>query len=171
MILSYVEWQNQRAQILGLQVYTQLHIGTERQIAVTESPPKTLPMRGDGNCLFRTMIYFLSGRHTFHKVLRAVLMTYMGENKCTIGTIASNTDYATKTNIASLRVYGTEIDLFLQASLPQRSMCSHHTAETRMAQWQCCGPHPQLSPALTQSMKAIYICSINEHFEQVVCMD
>jgi hypothetical protein len=172
------EWQTQRAKMLGVKVRrpTQLCSGPRRTMTPTERPPTTITMRGDGNCLFRAVSYYLAGDQSYHKALRDIIVTYMAENAPIIGTIADQPTYATKNNMIIPGVYATEVEIFAFASMLATNIFvySPYGNDTKGAiqhKWQCYAPHSQLTSQFTQSTTAIYITNFNEHFEPVISMD
>ena len=84
-----------------------------------DSPTKLCRITGDGNCLFRALSYFLTGRQAYHMILRQKIVDHMHtiEHVLRPHMNCSADVYLATTNMTSSGVWGTDIEIFAAASL------------------------------------------------------
>ena len=83
------------------------------------NPTKVYRITGDGNCLFRALSYFLTGRQTYHMILRQKIVDHMNsiEHVLRPHMNSSVKDYLATSNMRNSGVWGTDIEIFAAASL------------------------------------------------------
>lgn len=67
------KWQIQHAKIFGVNVKNIHGQSRIHEMAHDAKLSKVVPMRGDGNCLFRALSYILFGSQTYHVIVRDYL--------------------------------------------------------------------------------------------------
>jgi hypothetical protein len=74
---------------------------------------------GDGNCLFRALSYFLTGRQTYHMILRQKIVDHVNSIEHVLRPhMNSSVDhYLATSNMRNSGVWGTDIEIFAATSL------------------------------------------------------
>ena len=111
------DWQSDHSSHLGYKVWKELQTGKEQVIDYDTRPVTTVGMRGDGNCFFRTLSFFLTGSQSQHGRLWTQIVKSMTEYNSQFSAVAGEEDYATTSAIASPGEYGTEVEIYAAASL------------------------------------------------------
>ncbi|GBL84377.1 hypothetical protein AVEN_117151-1 [Araneus ventricosus] len=104
---------------------------------------KIYPMRGDGNCLFRAMSYFVLGRQADHDFIRKMVVKHVCDNWDRFRNFATESnaeDYASHMNsprtyggeaeiVAFTEIFGLKVQVFFQ-DFPQRSALTFGDSST-----------------------------------------
>ena len=95
-------------------------MGKCREIRSGASSVKVLSMRGDGNCLFRSLSYLLSGVQSNHKVVREEVLRFINANKHISQQIQSEHFHQHVTKMQQEGTWDTELEIFAFASITTR---------------------------------------------------
>ena len=82
-------------------------------------PTKLCKIQGDGNCLFRSLSYLVTGRQVYHKIIRSKIVEHMRniENSLHPHINSSLEEYLVRTGMNSQSVWGTDIEILTACSL------------------------------------------------------
>jgi hypothetical protein len=77
-------------------------------------PSKVVPMRGDGNCLFRALSYTLFGSQTYHVIVRDYILEYMKSHDAEFSSIAEKGSvnqymYIEQSEMGKVGTWGIEV--------------------------------------------------------------
>ena len=83
------------------------------------NPTKIVPIIGDGNCLFRSFSYVITGRQTYHNLLRQKIVDHMQtiENVLQPHIKSSVVDYLARSQMRSNGIWGTDVDILTATCL------------------------------------------------------
>jgi hypothetical protein len=131
-------------------------------------PIKLFNINGDGNCLFRSFSYVITGRQNYHSLIRKKILLHMKAIECSllphVGT--SVDEYLTRTNMKHDGVWGTDIEILTASSL----FCTDIYVYTKVGnnnRWMKFS-RTMLGEPLPNDSHAIYIQNINQvHFDVV----
>ena len=110
-------WQKDPAAALKLRVSTKLKESPETSISVYDPPIKTVPIREDGNCLFRTISYFITGGQQEHLHSRKTVVEFMNKHNESFSNTANCPNYATSSDMINPGEWGTEVEIYAFATL------------------------------------------------------
>ena len=160
------EWQTENCDKFDLTVKNVHDSGRGRKIKITSEPTKVACMRGDGNCLFRTFSFVLSGVQSFHKTVREKIVSYMEENNDVFSRIENTPmdKYLSASKMKNPGTWGTELEIIAFASMcntPVHVYCSAGHGEYKWLVYK---------PAIGQSLynHSVYLQNIYGHFEPVL---
>ncbi|XP_071544074.1 uncharacterized protein [Panulirus ornatus] len=169
------EWQESRASTFGFSVRCYLPSSKPHTISVTEPPKEKVSMNADGNCLFRSFSYFLTGSQTSHKRLRHLIVKYMRINTSIFSNLAESPNYPDGSNMDCIGEWGTEVEIVAFASLVATSIavygCSgRDESGATIYKWLTYTPNKDLQSAagLPTSTKIMYLTNTDMHFEPVL---
>lgn len=162
------EWQKERAQIIDLKIQNCVEVGSPVTKPVEYKPTETVPIRGDGNCFFRSLSYWITGAQNSHKMVRQILVRYMNENKDAIAGTADE-NYLSRNHMSKDGEYGTDVEIFASASFLNTSIYVFAPWGEKF-KWQHFAPLKETTSAFQKAKGNIYLCNINEHFEPVTHM-
>ena len=116
--------------------------GVAAEAILKAAGQKVLPVKGDGNCLFRALGYYLYGTEMMHCKTRAILAKFVAKNsnrfECIImdGTIEGHIE-----KMQELTVWGTQVELQATASLYQIPVyLLTFSSQVNKYSWQCYQP-------------------------------
>ena len=77
-----INWQRERATKLGLHVISSTCVTNKvcRRVLMNKKFAKSHYTRGDGNCFFRAISMYLTGKDDSHVILKDMLIKHMGRN-------------------------------------------------------------------------------------------
>ena len=141
---------------------------------VSLKPPDTHTIRritGDGNCLFRSFSYIITGSEEQHMAVRQAICNHMVEIAHFLfatgicSTYTSIQEYIQSTKMDQDQAWGTEVEMFTLAHLLTTSVFSYNTAENN---WWRYSPHfvDRSLPEDVTAM-AMYIRYLPGHFDVV----
>lgn len=169
------EWQESRASTFGFSVCKNLPSQDPHTISIIEPPTEKVPIRADGNCLFRSFSYFLTGSQTSHKRIRQLVLKYMRINTATFSNLAETPNYPDGSNMDHHGVWGTEVEIVAFASLVATSIVVYgrfgrDNSGAAIYKWLTYSPNKDVQPAagLPPSTKIMYLKNTDKHFEPVV---
>ena len=167
------EWQQSRSSVMDLKVSRELKISPSAPgSTVTTAPATTVSIRGDGNCFWRAISYLLTGAQSDHGKLRATVCDWIDNHRNAVKNLSNLDDYIEQSNMRSLGVFATEIELFCTASLLNTSIWTYSPfgkeGEEQRYIWQEHSPIKGTHSHFAQSRKAIYLKNTHEHFEPVL---
>lgn len=83
------------------------------------TPTKLSRINGDGNCLFRSFSYIITGRQSYHSLIRKKIVDHMKtiESDLFPHTGSSVDEYLLRTKMGNVGVWGTDIEILTAASL------------------------------------------------------
>ena len=90
-----------------------------KDIRNLNTPSKIFKIKGDGNCFFRALSYIITGRQTYHVVLRKKIIDHMRiiENLLQPHLSSSLSDYLNNSQVANESVWATDVEIFSACSL------------------------------------------------------
>ena len=131
-------------------------------------PIKIFSINGDGNCLFRSFSYAITGRQNYHRLIRKKIVDYMKTIEHAllphIGT--SVQEYLTRSKMNCDGVWGTDIEILTAASL----FCIDIYVYTKLGNYSRWNKFSRcmLQEPLPDDNHAIYIQNISQvHFDVV----
>ena len=166
------QWQRDACARLGLQFYraNRVRPGDPHVPLKPPIPHMIRQIPGDGNCLFRSFSYIITGTEDQHMQIRTAIMNHMvgiAQHLLFHYILGYNSiqayQLATRMNEASS--WGTEVEMLTLAHLLQTPIFSYNTVE---GHWHRFGPAEvdrQLHDNLTQ--KGMYIRHPPAHFDVV----
>ncbi len=165
------EWQTRASPLFNIVVRNNHNDKiNQRTIRLDTKPTQTVRMRGDGNCLFRTLSYVLCGVQSHHKAVRDKLVEFIRANERLVKQIENETQQQYLARMKQDGTWGTELEIFAFATITQTTVyvyCSQGTShEQQIRRWLPYRPVSVDSSAPNQS--AVYIQNLNEHFEPVL---
>ena len=103
---------------------------------------KVLPVKGDGNCLFRALGYYLYGTEMMHSRTRMELTNFVANNRAVFEAIVMDGDIENHLlRMQHLTVWGTQVELQAAASLYQIPVyILTFSKQQDMYNWQCFKP-------------------------------
>ena len=158
---------------MGLNVIRELKISPSAPgSTVTTVPATTVGIRGDGNCFWRAISYMLTGAQSEQGKLRATVCDWIDNHQRAVQNLSNLNDYIEQSNMRSLGVYATEIEIFCMASLLNTSIWTDSPfgkkGQEQRYMWQehslIKGTHSHFA----QSGQSIYLKNTHEHFEPVL---
>ena len=166
------EWRQTRAAALNFKTYKTLKATPVVKGTVTTPPATTQPTRGDGNCYFRALSFFLTGTQSEHVNLRSILCEWMENHPNTIRNLADIENYMETSNMQMLGEYATDVELFCTASMLNTPIWTYSPYgkkdDKQHYQWQQHAPLPGTHSHFPRSQKAVFLKNTHEHFEPVL---
>lgn len=157
------EWQDEKCQMLGVKVRNYHKQGNSRPVGITAEPLKTAQMRGDGNCLFRTLSYMVSGVQSNHNEIRQKVLNFMLTNYELFEgyTDESLTAYLNKTEMWKNGQWGTDVEIRAFATMMKTNVFVYCDYGGR----RCWTKYP---PIRLTAEDSVYMLNSNNHFEPVI---
>ena len=90
---------------------------------------KTRPIKGDGNCLFRAVAFYITGHETPHLRIRQLIVQYIRLNQ------ARGTSYVNRTQMAMLGTYATDIEIDACAQVFKCDIYVYHPWGSQGCKW------------------------------------
>lgn len=107
------DWQNDTCNELGISLNDknlfyapQPHLG---------EPSTCFNVKGDGNCLFRSLAFAVSGNEELHMYFRIMITSFIAKSKNPIVHGETPDDYLNRTRMKENGVWGTDIELYFAA--------------------------------------------------------
>lgn len=169
---SNQEWQEQISSVFKSTVKNTYASGPDKYIRRDAKPTKTVNMRGDGNCLFRTFSYLVFGVQTHHSLIRQAIVDFMKENETLMKGITrdSVSRYLDTSMMASENTWGTEVEIFAFATLT-RSVVYVYSQYGSKEQWRWLEYKPLGLIGGNLRGRAVYIQNTSDHFVPVLEVD
>ena len=139
------------------------------QRAYLGPPSKTIKINGDGNCLFRALSYAITGRQTYHEIIRMKIIQHMKsiENDLRPHLNCSLDKYLQSSKMSVPGTWGTDIEIFAAASLLSTDIFVY-TNTNDCFQWHLFSVK-MLNGSTPENKCAIYIEHVNRvHFDLVL---
>lgn len=169
------DWQKQRASAVHLQIRAKLKASSTSNIKIYDPPVKKVPITGDGNCLFRTLSYYLTGAQSDHRSLRQLAVEYMQEHSDIFSNLADSPNYPKSSNMSHPGVWGTEVEIYAFATLLATDIYvfgpyARDRSGATIYKWLKYAPLKSPAPVsgLTSCTESIYINNTMAHFEPAV---
>jgi hypothetical protein len=154
--------------------------GTKPRYIPSTAMPDTVSIKGDGNCLFRSLSFVICGDQDFHGNIRSGIVDFMRRSdevlkhsrsgECTIE------QYLIDTQMDNDGVWGTEVEIFAAATM-LRTPIYVFSLYGAHYQWLRFSPVPDSYGIIAvtdetdedelHSGEAIYITNVGQHFEPV----
>ena len=160
-------WQTEKSAVLGIEIRQEIKTPPILTGFCTSEPAVTVGMRGDGNCFFRSLVYFCDGSTNRPALLREITVPYMKENKDIFSSLADNEHYVENSNMGQLGVYATEIEIFAGASWLSTPIWTFSPYGDGV-HWQCHRPVDKSPSIFELSESVVYLKNLHEHFEPVL---
>ena len=112
---------------LGLKMKKKLSYNKEH--CVLDGPPsKVQEVQGDGNCLFRSIAFLLSGDEECHKIIRQHCIEYIADNGREIERYLGQpgSDYISNSHMNCDYVWGTDNEIIACAQLLKHDIVVYH---------------------------------------------
>ena len=174
------EWQRNACRQLGLRfVRTFMCVSGGPDVVLTR--PNTTSLKkisGDGNCLFRSLCYIITGSQAQHFELRSAIVAHMlsipnllcglgsdGHRNYFYGNYDSVEIYLATTNMANNGTWGTDTEMCVLAHLLNAVVYNFNSS----GYWLACSPHGiDRSIPYNVRSKSLYIYNHHEtHFDVV----
>ena len=167
------EWQRSACRTVGVQFHRASSLGTGgHDVPLTEPDPATTKsICGDGNCLFRSFSYILTGSERQHMAVRLAIVEHM---KLYSDFFIQHTD---KTRYTSMQQYiedkemnqtstwGTDVEILAMAHLLKTCVYIYDTEEGNWLRYSPC--HVDRSLQLADTQRAMYILHPPDHYDVV----
>ncbi|XP_022172073.1 uncharacterized protein LOC111034936 [Myzus persicae] len=132
-------------------------------------PAATKKIKGDGNCLYRALSYWITGIEDNHMEIRKRIAEVVKTNKNIHNYIGGDDDisiYLEKNKIDNDGVWGTDVEIFAAAQLLKTSIYVYATTTNT---WQLFNKNLNLKKYIYHTERCIYIRNIgNVHFDVVL---
>ena len=164
------DWQKVCASAFALRVRSKLQPSTPKTILSSDPPHEMVPIRGDGNCLFRSFSHFLTAAQSDHHLVRKAVVQYMHSNTSVFSNVAGSDDYLSRSVMDKAGVWGTDVEVFAFASMVNTTVYVYCPVGESY-QWLPYRPVRDVQPNVQVSAPAaasVYISNINSHFQPVV---
>ena len=162
-------WQTERANSLNLDIVSLTISEPSETLPNSSKDCKTILIKGDGNCLFRSLSFVLTGSQDAHIKLRQLLWDYMLQHKQRIDTISTTSDHVNTSKMQTLGKWGTEIELIAFASMIDTDIVVLGPYNETEYRWLTYQPDKNLPPKVqyAKTNQKIFLTNINFHFEPV----
>ena len=158
-------WQREKCTEFDLELIRPngLHDGRRSRTLRADQRLKTSRIKGDGNCLFRAFSSVISGTQNNHDILRVLTVSYMLEHPEVFNSICDNvTQYIKQSRMASLGVWGTEIEIFALATMLDATVFVYSDCGMT-SKWL---PYRPLLESPNESHRDdVFIINLSHHFE------
>ena len=167
-------WQHEKCAQLGLTFHGEIHSEKGGGSVLLNRPDLTTVVRivGDGNCLFRSFSYIITGSQDQHFEIRTAIVshmrriaTYLEEAQC-VDMGSSVQEYIHNTRIDKVNSWGTTNEMSVLAHLLK---CNIYAFSTINQRWEPRFPS-HIDPGIIEDVtqKSMYILHVNgNHFEVV----
>ena len=130
---------------------------------------------GDGNCFFRALAFVITGSQDEHQELRTMTTTYMqhmaGILSCYLDAHETMDEYLARTDIHSLSVWATEVEIFAASNMLQTPiLVFYKSGLTCTYKWLLFSPHHCEDSGIVgtiHSNESIYLVNISNHYEPI----
>ena len=164
-------WQEERAEYLKVCDVTNWHRYQDqpvRRIPITSKPKDPIPVRGDGNCFFRSVSYILFGEEGKHAPIRNLVCNFIEDNDERFYQVTNVKNYIKEKAMRKLGVWGTEVEIFAVATILNTDMYIFtQEAKDREPRWLRYAPIQDINTQLAPSKNAIFISNLHHHFQPV----
>ena len=97
------------------------HLNPPSPISIDHEPQKTIRIRGDGNCFFRTVSHIVSGDQEGHTSVRIAIVRYLRQNPQVFLSVLPDSQtmdqYLLQSKMETPRSWATEVEIFATATL------------------------------------------------------
>ena len=93
------------------------HLNPPSPISIDHEPQKTIRIRGDGNCFFRTVSHIVSGDQEGHTSVRIAIVRYLRQNPQVVPDSQTMDQYLLQSKMETPRSWATEVEIFATATL------------------------------------------------------
>lgn len=80
-------------------------------------PSTCFKIRGDGNCLFRSIAFAVSGNEELHLYIRNIITSFIAKSRNPIVYNETPEDYLKRTKMRENGVWGTDIEIYFAAKV------------------------------------------------------
>ncbi|XP_061165629.1 uncharacterized protein LOC133198499 [Saccostrea echinata] len=108
------DWQEETCNELGISFIERADLIYEPNSYLGE-PSTCFKIKGDGNCLFRSLALSVSGNEDLHMYFRNIITSFIANSKDPIVRDETPDDYLKRTRMRENRVWGTDIELYFAA--------------------------------------------------------
>ncbi|XP_071092712.1 uncharacterized protein [Haliotis cracherodii] len=158
-----IQRRRELSQQLHLPSFKSVYFGREKEY---EAPKRQHKTKGDGNCFFRAISYFLTDHETSHLRLRDAVVQHMSEKGEKLDNYLQQnvTKYLNSSRMAENGVWATDAEIMATASLLQTDIVvyTHYGKELK---WLC---YPASFTLEKLSIGAVYLTNLHEHFDVVI---
>ena len=166
-------WQVEKAEMFGIHVKNCHKPGNPREMVANAKPNLVIPMRGDGNCLFRAFSYIVFGVQSFHVLVRDYILDYMRTNASKFTSIEPRgvRNYIRESSMDNVGTWGSEVEIFAFATMLNTDIyvyCKQGT-EGKTAKWGWSRYYAL--DGTPNSESCIYLQNVCAHFEPVFGVD
>jgi len=142
-----VDWQRTQADVFRLRVY-QAHVvphDVPRSFTPSAPPRRCRPVAGDGNCLFRTFSYWITGSEDYHLEVRQAIANELRYNARQYSTVTqeqdnSPVDYLEESRIDQEGVWGSDVEILVAATMMRTPIAVYSAFGDRQHLWQVFEP-------------------------------
>lgn len=164
-------WQSEKCQLSWDLTVRQNHVYMTDPIPC-DIPVNIKHIRGDGNCLFRSLSYMITGSEEFHFTLRTLTVNHMDS----IDTLlqqhlprktSSVVDYVQSSGMRQEGTWGTDVEIYTAAHMLQTNIYVYSAYGPDQLKWMCHSP-TDIDHALQTSDRSIYLYHIDGNHYEVV---
>lgn len=153
------EWMRDRCKQLQLQFKgSRRKCGGDKKMALDSPPSNTEAIRGDGNCLFRTISHVVCNSQDHHIKIRNLVCDQIEGDPRRYVECGTGTKYIIDKKMRMARTYGTDIEIQAAADLLQTPIWVYGPQHDRHI-W------VEYKPKVSVSSESIFIVNRSEHFE------
>ena len=166
------QWQHTACNLTGLRFVSRCDLDDGGPNVLLTRPRRVRHILGDGNCLFRSLSYVITGTEAQHLQVREALLNHLVSIEGMMighhisGEYSNVVEYIRGTNMDRNGTWGTDIELMTASHMLQTSLSMYDTVS---GTWTTYGPHNvdrSLSTNVTEM--SMYIRHPPDHFD-VVC--
>lgn len=166
-------WQNKTCAVFGLDLKSPASVVVERKpLTKWKKSAKDVKVEGDGNCLFRALSHWITGREENHLAVRKKIVEFMKDHLEEIAGIEELTakQMAEKLNAMGMEgTWGTHMEILATATLLRTPIFIFSPyGKTKELSWNKFKSlfHYEGEPA--ESDRAIYLVNERYHYDPVV---
>lgn len=142
-----LDWQRTQADVFRLHVY-QAHVvppDVPRTFTPSAPPRRCRPVAGDGNCLFRTFSYWITGSEDYHLEVRQAIADELRYNARQYSSVTqeqdnSPIDYLEESRIDQEGVWGSDVEILVAATMMRTPIAVYSAFGDRQHLWQVFEP-------------------------------
>lgn len=167
------KWQSEKCQLPWDLTVRQTHVYMTDPIPCG-IPGNIKPIRGDGNCLFRSLSYIITGSEEFHSTLRTLTVNHMDSIDTLMQQHLPRRVSSVVDQSSGMRqegTWGTDFEIYTAAHMLQTNIYVYSAYGPDQLKWMCHSP-ADIDPALQTSDRSIYLYHRGgNHYEVVLSVE
>lgn len=139
--------------------------------SIYDKPLYTVPVRGDGNCYFRSISLILCGSEDQHSTIRALVVQHMQAQACDFEAYCDSpvAQYLQRSKMHVNKTWATEVEIFVTSSLLKKPIYVYAPYQFNTNAWL---KYEHNTIGLTTEdehrIECIYLRNVGHHFEPVI---